>query len=202
MLSYIWSFIRNNYFLYFYYGKIRRHLQYYASNPPEFCADEILPNIYLGNIQSAYQKEFLKEKGITHIITAVLGVSPIFPDDFTYLNINSIDYDNDNLMTNFNKTNDFINKCIEKNGKVLIHCICGVSRSVTITCAYLMKNKNINPNEAIEFIKEKRPIAEPNCGFKKQLNNYYEMLRAEKISIQHIDDTLLLTNPDNNQINQ
>jgi protein-tyrosine phosphatase len=57
---------------------------------------------------------------------------------------------------------------------VLIHCHQGVSRSATITIAYLMKRFNWNYEEAYEYVKERRPCIYPNKGFIRQLKEKWE----------------------------
>ena len=54
-------------------------------------------------------------------------------------------------------------------GKVLVHCYAGLSRSVTVIVAYLMQNERMLLDEALRFVKHKRPYAQPNPGFLKQL---------------------------------
>ena len=79
-------------------------------------------------------------------------------------------------------TADLIKANEECGGKALVHCIFGVSRSVTLCMAYLMMylsskktDKNLeNPTtmgvyEALDYIRTKRSIARPNPGFMKQL---------------------------------
>jgi len=40
--------------------------------------------LFLGSIGAATSKEVLKERGITHILTCAVGLSPAFPEEFTY----------------------------------------------------------------------------------------------------------------------
>jgi protein-tyrosine phosphatase len=55
------------------------------------------------------------------------------------------------------------------NGRVLVHCQAGVSRSPTITIAYIMALLGKSSNDAFEFVKNKRNIVSPNLNFMGQL---------------------------------
>ena len=52
---------------------------------------------------------------------------------------------------------------------ILIHCMAGVSRSVTLTIAYLMHRFRMSMQSAYQFVKEKRPAISPNLNFMGQL---------------------------------
>ena len=54
----------------------------------------------------------------------------------------------------------------------MIHCMAGISRSTTITCAYLMTATGIDMGNNMAAIKLKREVASPNAGFLKQLREY------------------------------
>ena len=45
-------------------------------------------------------------------------------------------------------------------GGVLVHCQAGMSRSATVVTAYLMQTFDLNPENAIAMLKEKRPVIE------------------------------------------
>jgi len=47
----------------------------------------------------------------------------------------------------------------------------GISRSSTIVIAYVMYHLKINVMDAINFVRQKRPIVNPNYGFVCQLYN-------------------------------
>ena len=67
-------------------------------------------------------------------------------------------------------------------GKTIVHCIAGVSRSVSLCAAYLMTNfksekgiwrkGNMGAEEAVQYIQKKRRCANPNPGFMKQLMQF------------------------------
>lgn len=56
--------------------------------------------------------------------------------------------------------------------KLLIHCQMGVSRSVSILVYWLMTRFNMSLNRALQLIKEKRSIVQPNSGFMRILSKY------------------------------
>ena len=50
-------------------------------------------------------------------------------------------------------------------GTVLVHCIQGVSRSVTFVIAYMMWQQKRPYGEVFESVKAERGVANPNIGF-------------------------------------
>ena len=101
-------------------------------------------------------------------------MEPMYPDNYNYINLDLIDAEFQKISHVFNSTNKFIDNCISKNEKILVHCVCGVSRSVTIVIAYLMYKQNLSYEEAFNLVHEKRNVAQPNKYFEKQLKKYYE----------------------------
>ena len=73
------------------------------------------------------------------------------------------------------------------NKKVIVNCFAGVSRSATIVISYIMYKNKLSVQEAIEFVKTKRSIINPNYGFVCQLYNLQE-------SIHNLDNNLIITN--------
>lgn len=61
-------------------------------------------------------------------------------------------------------------------GKVFVHCIMGVSRSATLTIAYLMLKHHMPARDALRAVKKRRDI-NPNQGFLEQLATFNEELR-------------------------
>ena len=149
--------------------------KYFQNIKNDFEADEIIPGVFLGSINSSYDLDVLKSKGITHIISVILGYVPAYPDDFKYLIINALDNENNSISDVFQSCNNFINHALfEENGKVLIHCMAGRSRSATILSAYIIDTYGMNVDNVLNLLRSKRKIVEPNSSFIKQLDDYYK----------------------------
>ena len=158
--------------MYYYYGKIRSLCHHYLL-PYYFTPNLILDNIYIGDIYDAHNIEELEKNNINNVISIVPGCENIYNNIEYKINHNcfqAIDNLEQDLTQYFEKTSSLIENIVEKKEKVLIHCICGVSRSVTILLAYLIIKRGYTLKDGLELIKNKRPIANPNESFLKQLN--------------------------------
>lgn len=83
------------------------------------------------------------------------------------------DNEHTNIAQYFAPTNKFIKYVIEKRKQpVLVHCAAGMSRSVTLTAAYLMDRYGLSAPEAIRLVTQARPCQSINRGFQKQLLTY------------------------------
>lgn len=73
------------------------------------------------------------------------------------------------IQVHFESAIKFIDENRKKGSNVLIQCHGGVSRSATLLCAYLIKKKQINAQEALSIITQKRSRVKPNQGFWEKL---------------------------------
>ena len=55
----------------------------------------------------------------------------------------------------------------------------GVSRSATITIAYVMVYLKLSLTDAFEYVKKRRHRIQPNDGFYQQLTEYAETLKRK-----------------------
>lgn len=140
---------------------------------------EIVPNLFLGNYLVANDLEYLKVLGITHIINCSVEHPNYFSNNFNYLYLPLHDDTSENIFIYFNKSFEFIRDCHKKNGKVLVHCHAGVSRSSTIVIAYLMKKYKKPFYKTLKYIQSIRGVVNPNEGFRLQLECYEECKNDE-----------------------
>ncbi|KAF2352157.1 Dual specificity phosphatase catalytic domain, partial [Trinorchestia longiramus] len=59
---------------------------------------------------------------------------------------------------------------------VLVHCLAGISRSVTITVAYLMFKEKLSLEAAYEYVRVKKANIAPNFNFMGQLQDFQVQL--------------------------
>ncbi len=157
---------------------------------------EIVDGIWLGNIDSAEDIQFLKSKGIKKILTVMNQVGPNYKDEdgFIHKKIEIIDYDTQNII-------QYIGEClkfIKGDDKILVHCMAGASRSASIIIAYIMWTKKMKYDEAYKFVKDKRFMVYPNPGFIKQLKIFEEELIKNEYDIDKIKFNEIKWEPGNN----
>lgn len=59
-----------------------------------------------------------------------------------------------------------------QDASVLVHCLAGVSRSVTVTLAYLMHARSLCLEEAFSLVRHLKPDISPNFHFLRQLHSF------------------------------
>lgn len=133
--------------------------------------DEVWPNLYIGNVAVAQNRKTLHKLSITHVLNAAhskqgsIGDQSFYGNTCTYFGIPAEDSDHFDLGQYFKSAADFIHKALKsKDGKVLVHCIMGMSRSATLVLAYLMLQQRLSLGDALRHVVQKRAIY-PNRNF-------------------------------------
>ena len=65
----------------------------------------------------------------------------------------------------------------QQNGKVLVHCRGGISRSATTCLAYLMYSRSLRLDDAFDYVRARRDVISPNANFMMQLVQFEAELR-------------------------
>lgn len=117
--------------------------------------DKIIDYLYLGNYKSLEDHE-----KFTFIVNCTKNIDS---KSINYLRIpiNDDPYESNLLLSFIYKTDvlNIIHDYIIMKENVLVHCSAGMQRSCALVVCYLIKFHNYSPRAAIEFIKDKRPIA-------------------------------------------
>ncbi|XP_022095046.1 dual specificity protein phosphatase 3-like [Acanthaster planci] len=144
---------------------------------PSRSCDEVYPNVFISEKSFALSKESLKKAGITHILNTAQGVGFGHVDtDEEYYKDTGITFKaikaSDNLKFNISAflydTSNYIENALENQGKILVHCVEGFSRSVTVVVAFLMIKRGMDVRDALRTVRAKREVC-PNDSFMKQL---------------------------------
>ncbi|XP_037314812.2 dual specificity protein phosphatase 22-B isoform X1 [Pungitius pungitius] len=133
--------------------------------------NKVLPDLYLGNFRDARDREQLAKHNITHILSIHDSAAPIL-QEMTYLCISAADLPTQNLTQHFKQSITFIHESRLKGEGCLVHCLAGVSRSVTLVVAYIMTVTGLGWQEALAAVRVVRPCAGPNLGFQRQLQEF------------------------------
>ena len=144
-------------------------------------ANEIIPNLWLGNRNAPTEKENLKKHNIKLIINCSKDILyTIDPNiEVIRLPIHDMNSEESNtiLADKINYLTYLINVYLNNNYGVLVHCYAGVQRSATVVLCYLLKYKHMGLDMAKSIMKEKRSIVFfPYPTFDMFINNYSIMV--------------------------
>jgi len=145
-----------------------------------YDSTKIIDQLYLGNSYNARNYYQLQNNNIGLIVNSSPGVPNYFEDYFEYYNVNVKDISGANILDYLNDTTEAINEFIINNPKknVLVHCFMGSSRSATIIIAYLIKYKKYRLRDALNYLKEKRPVVNLNIDFFSQLQIFEKNIKT------------------------
>lgn len=140
---------------------------------------EILPNLYIGNMQDATNMT-----DIDFVINCT-STLPFYSNTARGIRIKIEDNGNpdeyEKLYDYVQNSNLFhlMDLCLEEKKTILVHCIAGQQRSTSLVACYLIYKLKLNPTQAIEFIRQKRPIAFfGNVNFLHTIQKYYNNINC------------------------
>ncbi|XP_046495773.1 dual specificity protein phosphatase 22 isoform X3 [Equus quagga] len=153
--------------------------------------NKILPGLYIGNFKDARDAEQLSKNKVTHILSVHDSARPML-EGVKYLCIPAADSPSQNLCSSrrpegdpqrtgksmgcrtrhFKESIKFIHECRLRGEGCLVHCLAGVSRSVTLVIAYIMTVTDFGWEDALHTVRAGRSCANPNLGFQRQLQDF------------------------------
>ncbi|KAM6218100.1 dual specificity protein phosphatase 12 isoform 1-T1 [Rhynchocyon petersi] len=140
---------------------------------------EVQPGLYLGGAASVAEPDQLKKAGITAVLT-VDSEEPSFKtgagvDGLRRLFVPALDKPETDLLSHLDRCVAFIGQARLEGRAVLVHCHSGVSRSVAVVTAFMMKTDQVTFEKAYENLQAVKPDAKMNEGFEWQLKLYQAM---------------------------
>ncbi|KNE56300.1 hypothetical protein AMAG_02124 [Allomyces macrogynus ATCC 38327] len=138
------------------------------------------PFLYLSGIRGATEPH-LKHLKITHVLNITQHPHPSNMPGVEYLKIPLDDVPSARIDLHFQQALDFINSArAMPNGRCLVHCFAGVSRSTSLVLAYLMSAQGCTLAQAYHTTFRSRPVIQPNEGFSKKLQKLEKELRGTR----------------------
>jgi hypothetical protein len=141
---------------------------------------QLLPNLLIGCFPSGETLAQLHALGVTHIVNCCalerrlpaalpFVVCPISAHDSPDYYIILHDYD---------AFATAVDDALRGGGKVFVHCVAGINRSVTLCVAYLMHRQYYSLLDAVRLFRAQgRPRILENHAFRKQLVDFYLTLK-------------------------
>lgn len=146
---------------------------------------QITEGLYVAGDLVAKNRATLDEHGITHVINCVGFLIPnYFEGDMTYFPLWLHDTPNEDIICVVYDCIDYVrtsHRSHDGQGRTLVHCSQGVSRSVSIAIAYVMWKDGGNYDETFKVVKARRGIANPNIGFTSQILIWDKRRRTESL---------------------
>lgn len=129
------------------------------------------PKLFVGSLSAAESSSFLHNHKISHILTVATRLSVNIPEnvDVQHKIVECIDHPMASILEVLPECLHFIKTALDSRGCVLVHCASGVSRSVAVCTAFLMIEYKIEMCKALMCITKVRKFANPNLGFRRQL---------------------------------
>lgn len=143
-------------------------------------ADQILPNLWLGNLRAAQDETFLKNANIQVVFNATKD-APFHPSIRRRYRVPVDDNLQDEEIRNMELWSyEIVYKMIKeyKEGRpILVHCHAGMQRSPAIVAMFLMALYRMGVDQSKAFIQMKRPIAFfPSANFERSMRGFERSL--------------------------
>ncbi|NXJ79979.1 DUS12 phosphatase, partial [Trogon melanurus] len=119
----------------------------------------VLPGLYVGGAESGSSPESLAAAGVSAVLTVDAEEPPAVPG-VRAMHVRLRDEPGADLLSRLDDCAAFITAARAGGGAALVRCHAGVSRSVAVVTAYLMKTEGLGWEEAYAAVRAAKPEAE------------------------------------------
>lgn len=150
--------------------------------------NEIIPGLFIGNMHSAKDANFFKNKNIGAVLNCTPDVPHYFAHESGFVEYMRLTVNDSLKEVDFQKMSRYLpdgiafihkNLDIDKNN-ILVHCHAGIQRSAAMVVGYLMATKNMTLPDALKLVRRQRPITFSNgrsVNFKSSLIDLSQKLQ-------------------------
>ncbi|KAF9366458.1 Dual specificity protein phosphatase 10 [Mortierella sp. NVP85] len=169
----------------------------------------VLPNLYLGAEHNASDIRTLRRLGITFVLNVAIEIAQESElgsvTDSTKVNETRVvrggvefrtlawTHHQKNLLRDFPTAFELIDEAVASNngnGKALVHCQLGVSRSASLVIAYVMRSLGMGLTEAYDFVKQRSSVISPNMSLMYQLAEFEKYLKNPESFVASVESPL------------
>jgi hypothetical protein len=155
------------------------------TSPFNEMANEILPNLWLGNARASMSDQFIAEKGIQVVFncTKNLPFSPMIPIKYRIPVDDNLEEEEIRNMELWSSEIAFKIMAEYKQGRhILVHCMAGMQRSAASVAFMLIAHLHMRGIDAMKMIKEKRNIAfHPKANFGRSIQYFDQRFHEEML---------------------
>ena len=151
------------------------------SIPISVYPTHVADHLFLSSGFVAEQPHVFEQLNIQHVINVTPNLGQPFEDQGVHYTRIAVDDDSSEPISDFfEQCCDAIQACQQQEESVLVHCSRGASRSVAVVAAFLVRSQGLSASAALGFLRQERPCANPNPGFKQQLIDWQQRCRTGK----------------------
>lgn len=157
-------------------NKLLRHSMSHHRND----ADKIIPRLWLGNVRASQDEDFMRRENIDVIFNCTKDLPFLNEERRSTTKQYRVPVD-DNLeeeeIRNMELWSpEIAHKLLTQynNGHtILVHCYAGMQRSAACVAMLLIALKHMTAQEAMKYIKERRPVAfQPRANFGRAIHSF------------------------------
>lgn len=140
-------------------------------------ANEIIPNLFLGDITASQNEDFYNSVNIGMVVNCSKTIPFLKNGSFVKVRVPVDDNLQESEIQNLGKWGPKIVRQIwdeyKKGTTILIHCHAGMQRSAAVMAMFLIFFQRCTHKEAMERIQKRRPIAfRPSPNFYKAIVSF------------------------------
>jgi len=139
--------------------------------------DWVYDNLYVGDVSALKHQKAVKEEGISAIMRMDMMLFDSHRWDAKQFDVLHVGFEDGKAIPDgvIPKVTRFIHQQIGNEKTVLVHCAAGVSRSVSLTMAYLIEYEGMSLAEAFGTVREGRTQAYPHENLLISLIDHYDL---------------------------
>ena len=150
-----------------------QRLRTFVYGAPSVRYSHVAPKLYVGGKYTPRDYKRFQSWGITGVVSMRTHASPPAPEGIELLRLPTTDW-HPPAIEDLKKGTEFMERHIQNDGAVYVHCRQGEGRGPTMAAAYLI-SKGFSVDEALKQLSKYRPVARPNARQRKRLAEWQEL---------------------------